>query len=211
MTEVTVEEDVGDVQLCVVVMEPSAELPFPPNLDFTLTATIQQGSAGMYVDGYSQIELGSFCCVQYLNLHSSTEAHCDYSELAHTMIGPFNNTLRHHCLKINIIDDLVLENGEDFTVRLDPGLGTTRVSVDPDTIHINITDNDSELFSISAIYQILKITLKTQTLHWSVQCIVRQKVMYSHTRARVFHQLYLLLKLELYNSLPAVVQIETFH
>ena len=53
MTEVTIEEDVGDVQLCVVIMEPSAELPFPPRLDFPLTASIQPGSAGTYVDCHS--------------------------------------------------------------------------------------------------------------------------------------------------------------
>ena len=53
MTDVTVVEGVGDVQLCVAIMEPSDELPFPPNLDFILKASTRLGSARTYVDCYS--------------------------------------------------------------------------------------------------------------------------------------------------------------
>ena len=83
-----------------------------------------------------------------MNLNNSTEAH-DYDKLVDNEVGPFNDTSRRHCFSISIIDDLDFENTENFMVRLDRDPGTNRVSVDPNTIHITITDNDSELFSIS--------------------------------------------------------------
>ena len=53
MTEMTVEEGVGDDQLCVSIIKPSDELPFPPNFGFTLTANTQPGSSRTCVDCYS--------------------------------------------------------------------------------------------------------------------------------------------------------------
>ena len=50
---------------------------------------------------------------------------------------------------ISIIDDVIFENAENFIVHLDRDPVNTRVSVDPNVIHITITDNDGELFLIN--------------------------------------------------------------
>ena len=91
-----------------------------------------------------------------MNFNYPTEPH-DYGEVVDNKIGPFNNTLRYQCFSINITDDPVFENAEDFMVHLDHDPGTTRVSVDPNTTRITITDNDSELSSTSRTY--LQLTL----------------------------------------------------
>ena len=87
--------------------------------------------------------------ILYMNLHSSTEDHYDYMELVYDEIGPFNDTSRHHCFDIHITDDLTPEGAENFMVLLDRDANTTGVSVYPNTTHITIIDNDSELSSIS--------------------------------------------------------------
>ena len=84
-----------------------------------------------------------------MNLHSSTEPPDDDVGPVYNEIGPFNDTLRHYCFNITIVDDLVFENTEDFMVLLDRDANTTGVSVYPNTTHITIIDNDSELSSIS--------------------------------------------------------------
>ena len=83
-----------------------------------------------------------------MNLNHSTEPP-DYDELVNNETGHFNDSSRHHCFSISIIDDFYFEYKENFMVKLEQVPGFTRISVDPNIIHIFITDNDSELFSIN--------------------------------------------------------------
>ena len=119
----------------------------------------------------------------------STETHYDYEEPDYNEIGPFNDTSRHYCFSINIIDDLAHENAENFMVRLDLNPGTTRVSVDPHIIRITIIDNDSELSNQQQVQHTPQINfVNSDQLHPKWWC--------NHIRAGILHCSLLLSELD---------------
>ena len=73
--------------------------------------------------------------------HTQTELNEDYS-LDETVIR-FDACERRKCLMVPIVDDLLLENTENFTIHLEKSLGlSNEFIVEPSVKVINIVDND---------------------------------------------------------------------
>ena len=88
-----------------------------------------------------QLHITAFITVlYYLSFHSTelnSEYHLQRAELR------FPVCAKKQCLSVSIIDDLLLEDTETFTIHLEKSLGlSNKFTVDPSVKVINITDND---------------------------------------------------------------------
>lgn len=85
-----------------------------------------------------------FLCMftKIITLHFSTVTPMDYGAVSTTVLM-FNMCQKRSCADVPIVDDLVLENDESFSVTLDRTTGLdVRITLDLVEGEIEITDND---------------------------------------------------------------------
>ena len=129
----TVQEDVGVVEVCVIVSSPSISCPI--SFPFIVTFTTSDNSAGK--DYYSK------CAIIYgLFIHAVSPM--DYG--GESTVLMFDSCDVQSCLNISIIDDMVVEDLESFdiTVGRAPGLDN-RITLESVNGTVEITDNDGML------------------------------------------------------------------
>ena len=61
----------------------------------------------------------------------------------------FSPTVDLHCFNVMILDDAVLEDSEDFSLKLDTD--DSMVILAPDMVEVRITDTDSKIFLVYTI------------------------------------------------------------
>ena len=65
-------------------------------------------------------------------------------------MGPFSDTTRRQCFSVEIIDDMIRENNENFFLDLTtrPGEMLDRVTINPDEAEVTINEDDRESSSV---------------------------------------------------------------
>jgi len=73
----------------------------------------------------------------------------DYTAITNQIVGPFSNSRRQECFSVEIINDIIPENLENFFLDLAPPPGETleRVTITPSQATVTIEDDDRELSS----------------------------------------------------------------
>ena len=61
-------------------------------------------------------------------------------------MGPFSNTQRQQCFSVEITNDMIREDNENFFIDLTtrPGEMLDRVTINPAVAEVTINDNDRE-------------------------------------------------------------------
>ena len=83
-------------------------------------------------------------------MHNPSIAPNDYGALTGFSLGPFNNSVRQLSFNLSIVNDVILEENEDFTASLtvSPADRTrlgNRVTVQPNVATVTVLDNDGTI------------------------------------------------------------------
>ena len=87
--------------------------------------------------------------IQSCTIHLSIAPN-DYGALTGFSLGPFNNSVRQLSFNVSIMNDVILEENEDFTASLtvSPADRTrlgNRVTVQPNVATVTVLDNDGTI------------------------------------------------------------------
>lgn len=132
MEECVVDEGDGELEVCIVVTYPKLDCPviFPFEMIFSATP----GTA-------SQLGLHYNLFVLFMPLFYSTGANEDY-KLGTTLLR-FGACETRSCWNVSIVDNLLLEDTENFTLHLEKSHGLSNdFRIDPSLKVISITDDD---------------------------------------------------------------------
>jgi len=127
----------GNAQVCVDVTAPASGESFPGGVSFSLEVSSTDGSAGS----------------------------ADYTAVSNQPVA-FNNNRRTNCFVVEVLDDLLNEGDETFTLTLTPPSGTTLngVTIDPSRATVTIPANDPLAFTVTGPEQVEEGASATFTL-----------------------------------------------